>query len=228
MSQAQILPAYSYIPHARAGEFPPNYLPPAPSTVASIPPSGVRLQLTTTSLRNVVLASASDSIYYECSTPADGHVTTLTRVKLLVGQEPRYTQVAQLDARPHQPLKIRLNEERTWWPARALLKFDPSRCLGEFTGDDGHTYRWTVHPKSRRLQVRRSTCDSSRSALTQTRSSTPQTHPRRSRSPSTTRRASCYRSRGTRPLSKCSLARRPSWTRSSVRPAGFDVRVACR
>ncbi|KZW01774.1 hypothetical protein EXIGLDRAFT_716431 [Exidia glandulosa HHB12029] len=154
MSQPQVLPAYSYIQHARPGEFPPNYLPPAPLAVARIPSSGVRLQLTTTSLRNVVLASPSDSIYYECSTPANSSVTTLTRVKLRVGEEPSYAQIAQLDARPREPLRIRMNEERSWWPAGAVLKFDPSRGLGEFSGEDGRTYRWVLHAKSRRLQVR--------------------------------------------------------------------------
>lgn len=154
MSQAQVLPAYSYIPHFTAGQCPPTYLPPAPAAAtARIAPEGVRLALTTGSLRNVVLASPTDSIYYECATPAGGSVTTLTRVRLRVGEEPRYTQVAQLDARAGEPLRVRLREERAWWPAGALLKFDPRRLLGEFVSDDGRAYRWTVHPKSRRLQV---------------------------------------------------------------------------
>lgn len=109
------------------------------------------MRLTTRSMRNVVLASADDSVYYECATSGEGtgETRTVTRVQLRVGEAPRYTQVAQIQAG-----RVRLHEERAWWPVNAVLRLDATRGLGEFTADDERVYVWSVHRRGKRLQLR--------------------------------------------------------------------------
>ncbi|EIN07948.1 hypothetical protein PUNSTDRAFT_135465 [Punctularia strigosozonata HHB-11173 SS5] len=98
------------------------------------------LVFTTTSIRNVVIATKSDSIYYEVTTPEwERHLTRIRRLDPLTKQ---YSIVAEILNEDDNPAAVHMYG-RELIPADDFLRRD-EKAVGVFRGKDGRTYTWTV------------------------------------------------------------------------------------
>jgi len=123
-----------------------GYLPPYSPTATKTP---LRLVFTTNSLRNTVIASHDDEIYYEVVSKS--WTPTVTRITRVFMDDMIYSHIAEIESAPRQPVRVSMYGEKSMWPAGAFVKFNVSRFTGEFTGDDGNTYVWRL--RSGRLEL---------------------------------------------------------------------------
>ncbi|KZV90816.1 hypothetical protein EXIGLDRAFT_694277 [Exidia glandulosa HHB12029] len=124
---------------------------------APAPPKPLVLELTTTSVRNVVFSTPGDSIYYEIAswkwTPnktlikkldfASGELKVICEIERKKGQEPRMRWISDTASE---------EEQEPFTPASEFVSTDsPFSLQGKFRAANGKAYKWVV--KSGHLEL---------------------------------------------------------------------------
>ncbi|TBU26089.1 hypothetical protein BD309DRAFT_868996 [Dichomitus squalens] len=127
------------------------------SPVSPVSSKTHKLVLTTTSLRNVVLANSSDVLYYEVVTPAwERHRTRVSRLdpnaqvfsvvaEMLNGHAPEDTKGKEEDAKRAMALR--------WFGGGEYVAVNDFLHFAWFRGKDGRKYTW--YGDKKRLELRR-------------------------------------------------------------------------
>ncbi|EIW85616.1 hypothetical protein CONPUDRAFT_142109 [Coniophora puteana RWD-64-598 SS2] len=157
---------------------------PSPSSSSSSSPSSpsstepFRLTFTTPSLRNTVLADASDTFYYDISTPEWAPCDTNIRRLPVPGSaresQSRFEQVARVRLHHGRAVGLAMygwewgDVNKFVWEARPQAQAETEKGPGgeesgwEFEDDDWNVFRWEV--VGQRLELRRVRKDSGRSS----------------------------------------------------------------
>ena len=128
-----------------------------------------RLEFTTTSIRNVVISTPCDSIYYEVTTPEwEPHLTRIRRLDPVVKQ---YSAIAELLNEDDKPVAVYMYGRELIpasqflrrdddWPHTLVLHLCYSMLyvhgtyrIGKFRGKDGRSYTWRVNDEHGYLEV---------------------------------------------------------------------------
>ncbi|EJD48657.1 hypothetical protein AURDEDRAFT_122629 [Auricularia subglabra TFB-10046 SS5] len=107
------------------------------------PPKPLLLELTTTSVRNVVFSTPGDSIYYEAVTLK--WIPTITTVKKLDFSTGEMVPFADIERKRGEEPRVKFSGEENFSPASEFLSSDnPFGLQGRFRAPNNKTFKWVA------------------------------------------------------------------------------------
>lgn len=114
------------------------------------PQPPIRLELTTTSVRNCVISTGTDAHYFEALTQR--WIPNITQVKKLDQVTGEMVIIAEIERVKGREPCIKFAGEKQFKPAADFVSSDnPFAVQGKFKAEDGRYYKWQV--KRRRLEL---------------------------------------------------------------------------